>query len=79
MTASSAHDRRQSSTDRRPVKTAIDDKGGVGKRAIKESDGPDRPMLVCAIAASQCGLAPRPGLEPGTCGLTVQRSNYPQR
>ena len=31
------------------------------------------PTLVVAIAASQCGLAPRPGLEPGTCGLTVRR------
>ena len=29
------------------------------------------PALVGAIAASQCGFAPRPGLEPGTCGLTV--------
>ncbi len=32
------------------------------------------PTLVDAIAASQCRLAPRPGLEPGTCGLTVRRS-----
>ena len=32
------------------------------------------PTLVDAIAASQCRMAPRPGLEPGTCGLTVRRS-----
>ena len=31
------------------------------------------PTLVDAIAASQYRLAPRPGLEPGTCGLTVRR------
>jgi hypothetical protein len=33
------------------------------------------PTLAGAIAASQCRLAPRPGLEPGTCGLTVRPVN----
>jgi hypothetical protein len=35
-------------------------------------DPKNRPKLAGAIAANQCGMAPRPGLEPGTCGLTVR-------
>ena len=32
--------------------------------------------LVDAIAENKSGLAPRPGLEPGTCGLTDHRSRH---
>jgi hypothetical protein len=46
---------------------------GVGDGPISDLIYPKiDPKLASGIAASTVDLAPRPGLEPGTCGLTVR-------
>src|SRR5262249_46118515 len=62
----------------RPNQQRVDDGDLVERSDIKDNPATAErrteiyPNLVSAIAASQFRLAPRPGLEPGTCGLTVR-------
>jgi hypothetical protein len=44
------------------------------QRATDWIDPKNRPKLAALSLPTSVELAPRPGLEPGTCGLTVRRS-----
>ena len=47
----------------------------ISRMVPKKQKGPPQKMTQVYDALGEKYLAPRPGLEPGTCGLTVQVTN----